>query len=117
MLPLVNALLGAFNLVPAFPLDGGRILRAALVSWKKDYDQSTRIAVKVGIAISYVFIAFGFLTLFTSGSFIGGIWLILIGWFLQTGAQSYMYQYEISSIIQSAFTRYNEYQHRISISW
>lgn len=96
---VVNALLGAFNLVPAFPLDGGRILRAALVSWKKDYDQSTRIAVKVGIAISYVFIAFGFLTLFTSGSFISGIWLILIGWFLQTGAQSYMYQYEISSIL------------------
>src|ERR687892_604993 len=50
---LVNLLIGGFNLIPAFPLDGGRILRSALLRWKKDYDQSTKIAAKVGIAISY----------------------------------------------------------------
>src|SRR5918993_176222 len=38
---IVNILLGSFNLIPAFPLDGGRILRAGLVKWKKDYDQAT----------------------------------------------------------------------------
>lgn len=96
---LVNALLGVFNLVPAFPLDGGRILRSALLRWKKDYDESTKIAVRIGIVISYIFIAFGFLTMFTRGSFIGGIWLIIIGWFLQAGAQSYQHQREISSIL------------------
>ena len=44
-------MLGGFNLIPAFPLDGGRILRAGLVAWKKDYDSATRMQLRVGIAI------------------------------------------------------------------
>jgi Zn-dependent protease/CBS domain-containing protein len=95
---IVNILLGAFNLIPAFPLDGGRILRAGLVKWKKDYDQATKVAVKIGIWISYVFMGFGFLSML-SGSFTGGLWLLLIGWFLNNGAQSYLYQREISSVL------------------
>jgi Zn-dependent protease len=95
---IVNILLGLFNLIPAFPLDGGRVLRAALVRWKKSHEEATRTAVKVGIGISYVIIAFGFITVFT-GSFIGGIWLILIGWFLQSGAQSYLQNQEITSAL------------------
>jgi Zn-dependent protease/predicted transcriptional regulator len=94
----LNALLGGFNMIPAFPLDGGRLLRAALVKQKQDYDQATRIAVKVGIAISYVFMGIGFFIMFT-GSFIGGIWLLLIGWFLQSGAQSYLYQHDITAVL------------------
>jgi Zn-dependent protease/CBS domain-containing protein len=95
---IVNILLGVFNLIPAFPLDGGRILRAALVRWKKDYDQATRVSVKIGIWISYGFMGFGFLSML-SGTFTGGLWLILIGWFLNNGAQSYLYQREISSVL------------------
>lgn len=95
---LINILLGAFNLIPAFPLDGGRVLRASLMRWKKNYDQATKISVRVGIGISYGFIAFGFLTMI-SGSFTGGIWILLIGWFLNSGAQSYLQQYEITSIL------------------
>jgi Zn-dependent protease/predicted transcriptional regulator len=95
---IVNILLGAFNLIPAFPLDGGRILRAGLVKWKKDYDQATKVAVKIGIWISYGFMGFGFFSML-SGSFTGGLWLILIGWFLNNGAQSYLYQREISSVL------------------
>jgi Zn-dependent protease/predicted transcriptional regulator len=95
---LLNALLGGFNLIPAFPLDGGRILRAALVKRNQDFDQSTRTAVRVGIGISYVFMGLGFLIMFT-GSFLGGIWLLLIGWFLQSGAQSYLYQHDITAIL------------------
>src|ERR671923_1095252 len=57
---IVNVLLGAFNLIPAFPLDGGRILRAGLIRWKKSYNEATRIAAKVGIAISYGFMGIGF---------------------------------------------------------
>lgn len=94
----INALLGAFNLIPAFPLDGGRIFRAALVRWKKNYDDATRIAAKVGIAISYGFMGFGFI-LMLFGSFISGIWLLLIGWFLNSGAQSYLSQHELTSIL------------------
>ena len=95
---LANLLLGLFNLIPAFPLDGGRVLRAALVKWKRDYEQATKIAVKVGIWISYGFMGFGFLSM-VGGSFTGGIWLVLIGWFLNNGAQSYLNQTEISSAL------------------
>src|ERR671915_2086493 len=95
---IVNILLGGFNLLPAFPLDGGRVLRAGLMRWKGDYHGATKTAVKVGIGISYGLMAFGFLTIFT-GSFTGGIWLILIGWFLQSGAQSYLQQHEITTAL------------------
>jgi Zn-dependent protease len=94
----VNVVLGGFNLIPAFPLDGGRILRYALFRIKKDYDQSTKIAVKIGISISYGFMALGFIIMF-SGAFIGGVWILFIGWFLNSGAQSYLEQRETSSIL------------------
>src|SRR4051812_9244156 len=77
---------------------GGRILRAGLVAWKKDYDSATRIAARVGIAISYGFMAVGYLTMIT-GSFISGIWILLIGWFLNSGAQSYLSQHELTSVL------------------
>jgi Zn-dependent protease/predicted transcriptional regulator len=95
---LINALLGAFNLIPAFPLDGGRILRAGLVKWKKNYDDATRVAARVGIIISYGFMAFGFFAMIF-GSFISGIWILLIGWFLNSGAQSYLSQHELTSVL------------------
>jgi Zn-dependent protease/predicted transcriptional regulator len=93
---IVNLLLGGFNLLPAFPLDGGRVLRAGLVRWRGNYHEATKTAVKVSVGISYGLMAFGFLTIFT-GSFTGGIWLILIAWFLQSGAQSYLQQHEITA--------------------
>ena len=95
---LTNTLIGGFNLIPAFPLDGGRILRSALVRWKRDYDQSTKIAVRIGIAISYGFIVFGLITMF-SISFVSGIWIIFIGWFLNSGAQSYLSQHVLSTTL------------------
>ncbi|HEY5631166.1 MAG TPA: site-2 protease family protein [Nitrososphaeraceae archaeon] len=95
---LINAILGLFNLIPAFPSDGGRILRATLVRVKKDYDKATKNAVKVGIIISYGFMAFGFLMMVT-GSFVSGIWMLLIGWFLNSGAQSYLSQLELSFVL------------------
>jgi Zn-dependent protease/predicted transcriptional regulator len=101
---LVNTLLGAFNLIPAFPLDGGRILRSAIIRWKRDYNRATKIAVRVGIWVSYGFMGFGFLMI-VGGAFIGGIWLILIGWFLNSGAQSYLNQHEITSILSGVRLR------------
>jgi Zn-dependent protease/predicted transcriptional regulator len=95
---IINTMLGGFNLIPAFPLDGGRILRAGLVAWRKDYDSATRIAARVGIAISYGFMGMGFLIMI-SGSFVSGIWILLIGWFLNSGAQSYLSQHELTSIL------------------
>src|SRR5919197_1628587 len=99
-----NIVLGGFNLVPAFPLDGGRILRSALLRWKRDYDQSTKIAVRIGTAISYVFMAVGFIIML-SGSFIGGVWLLFIGWFLNSGAQSYLEQHQLSSALSGVYLK------------
>jgi Zn-dependent protease len=93
---IINALVGGFNLIPAFPLDGGRILRSGLVRWNKSYDEATRIAAKVGVAISYGFMGLGFFMMI-AGSFVSGIWLLLIGWFLNSGAQSYLAQQELAS--------------------
>jgi Zn-dependent protease len=101
---IINTVLGGFNLVPAFPLDGGRILRSALLRWKRDYDQSTKITVRIGIAISYVFMAIGFITML-SGSFIGGMWLLLIGWFLNSGAQSYLEQHQLSTELSGVYLK------------
>src|SRR5919202_4130380 len=95
---IINTVLAGFNLVPAFPLDGGRILRSALLRWKRDYDQSTKIAVRIGTAISYGFMALGFIIML-SGSFIGGMWLLFIGWFLNSGAQSYLEQHQLSAAL------------------
>jgi Zn-dependent protease/predicted transcriptional regulator len=93
---IINLIIGSFNLIPAFPLDGGRMLRAGLTKWKKDFDQATSIASKIGIAISFGIMGLGFVTIFR-GSFLGGFWLIIIGWFLNSGAQAYLEQNELSS--------------------
>ena len=100
----VNIMLGGFNLIPAFPLDGGRILRAGVVRWKKDYDKATRIVVSTSIIISYALMAFGFISIVTR-SFIGGLWILLIGWFLNAGAQSYLQQQELGSILSGVRLR------------
>jgi Zn-dependent protease/CBS domain-containing protein len=95
---IVNVLLGAFNLIPAFPLDGGRILRAGLIRWKKSYNEATRIAARIGIGVSYGFMGIGFFAMLF-GSFVSGIWILLIGWFLNSGAQSYLAQHQLTSVL------------------
>ena len=102
---LANIMLGAFNLIPAFPLDGGRILRATLVKRKRDYDAATRSVIRVSIIISYALMGFGFLGIITR-SFVGGLWILLIGWFLNVGAHSYMQQRELGSILSSVTLRH-----------
>lgn len=93
---IINLIVGTFNLIPAFPLDGGRMLRAGLTKWKKDFDQATSIASKIGIGISFGIMGLGFVAIFR-GSFLGGFWLIIIGWFLNSGAQAYLEQNELST--------------------
>jgi Zn-dependent protease/predicted transcriptional regulator len=94
----INVLLGGFNLVPAFPLDGGRILRAGIWRWKKDLIKATRIATKVGVFFAYLMIFGGFMFLI-GGVFISGLWFILIGWFLKSGAESSYRQTIISEAL------------------
>lgn len=86
-LALVNTGLLIFNLVPAFPLDGGRIARA--LAWKLtgDRHRATRVAGRLGLAFAYVLIGIGVL-LVAEGAVTDGIWLGILGWFLSTGARS-----------------------------
>lgn len=81
----LNGILGLFNLIPAFPLDGGRVLRAALWFWKNDLVSATRLASSAGDLFGIVLIALGVFDIFT-GNFIGGLWRILIGMFLRSAA-------------------------------
>ncbi|MBD3392980.1 MAG: CBS domain-containing protein [Chitinivibrionales bacterium] len=83
----INLILAAFNLVPAFPLDGGRVLRAGLWQWKKNLRWATRVASGIGSGFGLFLIFFGILS-FVFGSFIGGIWWFLIGMFLRSASQS-----------------------------
>jgi Zn-dependent protease/CBS domain-containing protein len=77
----INIFLLVFNLLPALPLDGGRVLRAALWKAKGDFAWATRIAAACGRGFGYLMIAAGVLT-FVAYQSVGGVWLALIGWFL-----------------------------------
>jgi Zn-dependent protease/CBS domain-containing protein len=83
----INLILALFNLLPAFPLDGGRVLRALLWRSKGDVLQATRLASLSGTAFGYAFVALGLFSLFSGGSIIGSLWPILIGLFLASAAR------------------------------
>jgi Zn-dependent protease/CBS domain-containing protein len=84
-LAAINALLAGFNLLPAFPLDGGRVLRAALWHWKRNVRWATRISAQIGSGFGILLIVLGILNVFR-GNFIGGMWWFLIGMFLRSAA-------------------------------
>ena len=86
-LGMINTAVLVLNLVPAFPLDGGRVLRGVVWSVTGNYLTSTRIAGGVGIAFSWLLFVGGFLTAFR-GNLLGGVWLFFLGTFLQNAAQS-----------------------------
>jgi Zn-dependent protease/predicted transcriptional regulator len=84
-LAYLNTILAIFNLVPAFPLDGGRMLRAALWAWKKDLLSATRIASQIGSGFGLVMMVLGVLWVL-QGYFVTGMWWFLIGVFLRFAA-------------------------------
>jgi Zn-dependent protease/CBS domain-containing protein len=81
----INLTLLVFNLIPALPLDGGRVLRSALWRTRGDLGWATRVAADVGRGFGYLFIALGVLMFIVEGSF-SGAWLAFIGWFLLQAA-------------------------------
>jgi Zn-dependent protease len=85
----VNVLLAAFNLIPGFPLDGGRVFRSILWRATGNYGRSTRIAAWVGRGVAYAFISGGILIVFLQPfglNWFNGLWLAFIGWFLDNAA-------------------------------
>jgi Zn-dependent protease/predicted transcriptional regulator len=94
-LAVVNTILALFNLVPAFPLDGGRILRSILWWRNGDLRRSTRIASYAGTGFAIALMALGVLQLLT-GNPVGGTWQILIGFFLSNAARQARLQVEFT---------------------
>jgi Zn-dependent protease len=91
----MNVWLFAFNLLPAFPLDGGRLARAIVWKLTGDRNRATRLSARIGQAAGYLLIAFG-LWRAASGDGINGLWWALVGWFIASAARS--------AVVGTAFT-------------
>jgi len=94
-LAVVNAFLFVFNMVPAFPLDGGRIARALAWRLTGDRGRATRISALLGQVFAWILVGLGIFLLFTSDAFTG-VWFVLLGWFLGSAARG--------AVVQSRFT-------------
>jgi len=97
-LALMNIILGIFNLIPGFPLDGGRVLRSIIWKATGNFQTATNITTFVGQAFAYLIILWGIL-LFFAGNAFNGLIIIFTGWFLLTSAQSARSQ----SVLDTAF--------------
>jgi Zn-dependent protease/predicted transcriptional regulator len=116
----INIILGAFNLVPGFPLDGGRVLRAIMWGVTGDFLLATRRASRAGQVIAWLLMAIGFLMIiglrvpFFGTGLVSGLWLIFIGWFLNNAAllsyrqlivRESLEGVPVSCLMQTRFTR------------
>ncbi|HAS53337.1 MAG TPA: site-2 protease family protein [Nitrospiraceae bacterium] len=98
-LGVINWILAAFNLLPAFPLDGGRVLRSALWQWKNNLRWATRISSQIGSGFGIGIIILGLVSL-ARGNVVGGIWWFLIGMFLRNASQSSYQQVVVRKALQ-----------------
>jgi hypothetical protein len=97
----INLTLAAFNLIPGYPLDGGRVLRA-LIWWKTGQaNRSTQLAAKTGQMVAFCFIAWGIFEFFSGAGF-GGLWIAFIGWFLLQAAKESSLQVGVAEAKWSA---------------
>jgi Zn-dependent protease/CBS domain-containing protein len=94
----LNIILAVFNLLPGFPLDGGRLFRAIVWKITGDVHRATRAASMGGRWLAYLLMAFGLLSAF-AGNVLGGMWLVFIGWFLRNAAISSYQQHMLLSML------------------
>jgi len=92
----INLVLAAFNMIPGFPLDGGRVLRAVIWWITHNADLSMRLAAQAGEAVAFAFIVLGLMRFFVGASF-GGLWTAFIGWFLLDASRTRYAQTELLS--------------------
>jgi Zn-dependent protease/CBS domain-containing protein len=85
LLGFSNIVLGVFNLIPGFPLDGGRVLRSIIWGARQNLQQATKVASNIGRIVGFLFIFYGIYQAF-NGDWVNGIWFVLIGWFLESSA-------------------------------
>jgi len=103
-LAVANVLLGLFNLIPGFPLDGGRVLRSIIWRASGSLRTATHWAARVGQVVAFLFIIWGVIQVFT-GNLVGGIWIGFIGWFLLQAAQSANTQVMLESLLRGVTVR------------
>src|SRR5271165_5396682 len=92
----INLMLAGFNMIPGFPLDGGRILRAVIWWITGNASRSTRMAARAGQFVALCFIAIGIFRFFAGEGF-GGLWIAFIGWFLMQAAGASMLQTQLTT--------------------
>jgi Zn-dependent protease/CBS domain-containing protein len=97
-LAYINLVLALFNVIPGFPLDGGRVFRAIVWAITHSLRKATLIAANVGRSIAFLFILVGFWQIFT-GNFGSGLWIAFIGWFLESAASAQVQQQMIQSLL------------------
>lgn len=101
----INFILAAFNLLPGFPLDGGRILRALLWARSGNFQRATRVAANVGQWIAYAFIGLGAAQVLFYGNLVGGLWQAFIGWFLLSASGATVRQVAIENSLSGLVAR------------
>ena len=84
----INLALAAFNMIPGYPLDGGRVLRAVIWWITRNADRATRLSSQIGQAVAFVIILLGLFQFFTEHGNFGGLWMAFIGWFLLDAART-----------------------------
>lgn len=94
----INLSLALFNLIPGFPLDGGRVLRAIIWRIRGNFTQATRVSSFVGQVVAFGFIGIGILVVLT-GNLFNGLWLVFIGWFLQNAAAASYAQVNVANAL------------------
>jgi Zn-dependent protease/CBS domain-containing protein len=104
-LGFINLTLGAFNLLPGFPMDGGRILRALLWRVRGDRFGATRVAAAVGRLFGFALIGLGVVLVLQGGGIFGGLWLALIGWFLSNAAEATVAQMSVQRSLRGVKVR------------
>jgi Zn-dependent protease len=97
-LALLNFILALFNLLPGFPLDGGRVLRAIVWGTTKNFRRATMVAANTGRFFGYGMIFLG-LWMLLSGSVFNGVWIAFIGWFLESAAASQIQQTLVKGLL------------------
>lgn len=98
----INVILGFFNLIPGFPLDGGRVFRALAWTWTGSLRRGTEIAAFVGQLVAYGLLLLGFWLILVQGELIQGIYFAAIGWFLQSAANSSLQQVLVEQRLRGA---------------
>lgn len=96
----INVVLAVFNLLPGFPLDGGRVLRSLVWHFSGSYKRATKMATQAGRGVGYLIILGGITIVFLYGDWLAGFWLALIGFFLESTARASYRQSQLQELLK-----------------